>query len=136
MVSFCRSFIVDFTNIAASLYKLLHKDKAFDWSIDCETAFEKLKYTMITAPVLAHPDTCKSYIMYTDASNVGIGASLHQNQDDGMIRTIAYDSRKLLPAELNYCASSKKLLRLYMASISSIIMYTAHAQNYSLITAP
>ncbi|OMJ08738.1 Transposon Tf2-9 polyprotein [Smittium culicis] len=96
MVSFCRSFIDDFTNIAAQLYKLLQKDTAFDWNNYCETSFEKLKYAMITAPVLAHPDTCKSYIMYTDASNVGIGASLHQKQDDGTIRPID------TPAEI-YC---------------------------------
>ncbi|OMJ12782.1 Transposon Tf2-11 polyprotein, partial [Smittium culicis] len=60
---------------------------------------------MISALVLAHPDTSISYIMYSDASNVGIGASLHQRQSDNTIRPIAYASRKLLPAEVNYCAS-------------------------------
>ncbi|OMJ11692.1 Transposon Tf2-6 polyprotein [Smittium culicis] len=46
--------------------------------------------------------------MYTDASNVRIGASLHQKQSDGTVRPIAYASRKLLPAERNYCASDKE----------------------------
>ncbi|OMJ22103.1 Retrovirus-related Pol polyprotein from transposon [Smittium culicis] len=110
MTSFCRSFIDNFTELAAPLYTLLQKDKAFDWDSDCETSFQKLKNAMISAPVLAHPDTSKPYIMYTDASNVGIGASLHQKQYDGTVRPIAYASRKLLPAERNYCASDKEAL--------------------------
>ncbi|OMJ13462.1 Transposon Tf2-11 polyprotein [Smittium culicis] len=65
---------------------------------------------MTTAPVLAHPDTTRSYIMYTDASNIGIGASLHQLQSDNTIRPIAYTSRKLLAAEINYCTSDKEAL--------------------------
>ncbi|OMJ13635.1 Transposon Tf2-6 polyprotein [Smittium culicis] len=65
---------------------------------------------MTTAPVLAHPDTTRSYIMYTDASNIGIGASLHQLQPDKSIRPIAYASRKLIAAERNYCTSDKEAL--------------------------
>ncbi|OMJ12560.1 Transposon Tf2-6 polyprotein, partial [Smittium culicis] len=110
MTSFCRSFIDDFTNLAAPLYTLLQKETLFDWNSNCETSFQKLKMAMTSAPVLAHPDTSKPYIMYTDASNVGIGASLHQKQPDGSVRPIAYASRKLLPAERNYCASDKEAL--------------------------
>ncbi|OMJ22529.1 Transposon Tf2-6 polyprotein, partial [Smittium culicis] len=110
MTSFCRSFIDDFTNLAAPLYTLLQKETLFDWNSNCETSFQKLKMAMTSAPVLAHPDTSKPYIMYTDASNVGIGASLHQKQPDGSVRPIAYAIRKLLPAERNYCASDKEAL--------------------------
>ncbi|PVU86780.1 hypothetical protein BB561_006557 [Smittium simulii] len=42
------------------------------------------------------------------ASNVGIRVLLHQRQADGFACPIAYASRKLLPAEVNYCASIKK----------------------------
>ncbi|OMJ26997.1 Pol polyprotein [Smittium culicis] len=74
MVSFCRSFIDKFTEIASPLYKLLEKESGFKWNSDCETAFQRLITAMKTAPVLAHPDTTRSYIMYTDASNIVIGA--------------------------------------------------------------
>ncbi|OMJ26577.1 Retrovirus-related Pol polyprotein from transposon [Smittium culicis] len=110
MTSFCRSFMDGFTELAAPLYKLLNKETSFNWNSDCEIAFQKLKNAMISAPALAHPDTTQSYIMYTDASNIGIGASLHQKQSDKTIRPIAYTSRKLLPAEVNYCASGKEAL--------------------------
>ncbi|OLY78426.1 Retrovirus-related Pol polyprotein from transposon 17.6 [Smittium mucronatum] len=48
--------------------------------------------------------------MYTDASNIGIGASLHQTQTDGTVRPIAYASRKLIAAEIDYCTSDKEAL--------------------------
>ncbi|OLY82314.1 Retrovirus-related Pol polyprotein from transposon 17.6 [Smittium mucronatum] len=48
--------------------------------------------------------------MYTDASNIEIGASLHQLQNGNTIRPIAYASSKLIAAELNYCTSDKEVL--------------------------
>ncbi|OMJ28969.1 Transposon Tf2-6 polyprotein [Smittium culicis] len=110
MTSFCRSFINNFTEIAAPLYRLLEKKVDFHWSNECDKSFQNLIKAMTSSPVLAHPDTSKAYIMYTDASNIGIGASLHQSQSDGTVRPIAYASRKLLPAEANYCTSDKEAL--------------------------
>ncbi|OMJ23262.1 Retrovirus-related Pol polyprotein from transposon opus [Smittium culicis] len=65
---------------------------------------------MISAPVLAHPDKTKSYTIYTDSSNIVVGASLHQAQIGGSARPIAYSSRKLLSAEANYCTPDKEAL--------------------------
>ncbi|OLY78191.1 Pol polyprotein [Smittium mucronatum] len=87
--SFCRSFIDKFTEIAVPLYKLLEKETGFNWNFDCESTFQALIIAMTTAPVLAHPDTTKSYVTYTDASNIGIGTSLHLLQPENTVRLIA-----------------------------------------------
>ncbi|OLY85147.1 Transposon Tf2-8 polyprotein [Smittium mucronatum] len=110
MTSFCPNFINNFTELAEQMYKLLEKETEFEWENDCDKSFKKLITAMISAPVLAHPETTKSYVMYTDASNIGIGASLHQTQTDGTVRPIAYASRKPIAAEINYCTSEKEEL--------------------------
>jgi hypothetical protein len=38
----------------------------FNWTEECETAFQKLKITLITAPVLGFPDMSKHFLLDTD----------------------------------------------------------------------
>jgi hypothetical protein len=70
--------------------QLLEKEAKFTWSPQCEEAFLTLKKFLTTAPVLAQPDIEKSFDVYCDASDTGIGGVLMQ---DG--RIIAYASRQL-----------------------------------------
>jgi hypothetical protein len=67
--------------------KLLEKEVKFKWSPQCEEAFLTLKKLLTTAPVLAQPDIEKSFVLYCDASSMGIGGVLIQNG-----RAIAYAS--------------------------------------------
>jgi hypothetical protein len=67
--------------------QLLEKEAKFKWSLQCDEAFLTLKKLLTTASVLAQPDIDKSFDMYYDASGMGIGGVLMQ--DD---RAIAYAS--------------------------------------------
>jgi hypothetical protein len=53
--------------------QLLEKEAKFKWSLQCEEAFLTLKKLLTTAPVLAQPDIEKSFDVYCDASDTGIG---------------------------------------------------------------
>lgn len=64
----------------------------FWWSTEAEEAFEKLKQAMSTTPALALPNFTKLFEVHTDASNVGIGAVLVQED-----RPLAYLSKVLGP---------------------------------------
>lgn len=47
-----------------------------------QAAFDELKHLLTTAPVLGYPLNQGNMILYTDASDVGIGAVLSQVQQD------------------------------------------------------
>ena len=89
--SYYRKFVKDFASIAKPLHKQTEKSKSFVWSEDCQSAFEKLKATLTSAPILAHPDFSKPFVLDTDASNFAMGAVLSQVHD-GKERVIAYAS--------------------------------------------
>ncbi|KAA0067840.1 retrotransposon protein, putative, Ty3-gypsy subclass [Cucumis melo var. makuwa] len=63
----------------------------------CKQSFQELKKRLVTAPILALPETGKDYVIYCDASRLGLGCVLMQ---DGNV--IAYDSRQLKEHECNY----------------------------------
>ena len=101
-----------FSIIAHPLYNLLKKDVKYHWSEACPKAFDKLKLqlTITTAPVLAHPNYDKEFILQTDASILGVGGVLGQKDDDGMEHPIVYLSRSLTPAEGNYTITELECL--------------------------
>ena len=123
LASYYRRFVKDFADIARPLHKLTEQGKRFQWSEACQCAFDQLKTRLITAPVLAYPDPCKPFILDTDASDVGIGAVISQ-EEGGMERVIAYASRALTKAERKYATTKKELL--------AMVVYTKHFRHYLL----
>ena len=65
---------------------------------------------MTMAPIVAHPDFEKPFILYTDASREGIGAVLHQKDDQDKECIIACASRALNQHEKNYLITKKECL--------------------------
>jgi hypothetical protein len=104
-VGYYHRFIPNFSKIAKPMTKLLEKETKFKWSLQCEEAFLTLKQLLITAPVLAQPDIEKSFDVYCDASDMGIGGVLMQ---DG--RAIAYALRQLRRHEEHYPTHDLELL--------------------------
>ena len=68
-----------------------------NWTPECEASFQLLKKKLTTVPILAVPEPDTNYVVYTDASMVGLGCVLMQNG-----KVVAYASRQLRPHELNY----------------------------------
>ena len=81
------------------------------WTEDCQKAFEMIIEKLTSEPVLGFADMSSPFILHTDASNIGIGACLYQQQGDDM-KIIAYASRGLSKSELNYPAHKKEFLAL------------------------
>ena len=76
----------------------------------CQEAFQILKQTLLTNPIVRNPDFSKVLILQTDASEVGVGAVLSQLDDNDQDHPIRYFSRKLLPREQKYATVEKECL--------------------------
>ena len=111
LCGYYRRFIANYSHIAKPLTRLTEKDYKFNWTEECSEAFNSLKQMLITAPILAHPDFSKPFILDTDASDQAIGAVLAQRFDNKE-RVVAYASRTLTKTERKYCVTRKELLAL------------------------
>ena len=108
MISYYRRFISGFSDIANPLHRLLQKDVKFDWNKNCQDAFESLKEQLISSPILGFPNTDKDYVLYTDASDVGIGAVLTQGDDNGTEKVISFASKAFSSSEKNWTTTEKE----------------------------
>jgi len=118
------------------LNDLLKKSEEWKWTKDHQDAFESLKQSLIDAPILALPDQNRPFHVVCDASKFAIGCALMQLDAEGRERVIAYQSRKLKAAELNYTVHDKELLsikyallkfRVHLLGAQPFIVYTDHA---------
>jgi hypothetical protein len=81
LASYFRRFIPDFATVASPLYGLLKKNAPWIWSEKQQTAKQKLVQYLTSAPLLNHFNEKLDVVIQTDASNLGLGAVLLQ--DDG-----------------------------------------------------
>ncbi|XP_073057332.1 uncharacterized protein [Primulina eburnea] len=88
LAGYYRRFIADFSKIALPLKSLTRKAIKFEWTIECQQAFQTLKDKLTSAPVLVLPCGTEDFVVNTDASKQGLGAVLMQRG-----KVIAYASR-------------------------------------------
>jgi hypothetical protein len=115
LFSYYRKFVKDFSKIARPLYALLKKDVHFCWKKEQQEAFDYLKEALTKAPILGYPDFTEPFIIFTDASKIGLGAILSQRKKDGKEYVIAYASRSLNQAEKNYSVTEQECLAVIWA---------------------
>ncbi|MBW0546962.1 hypothetical protein O181_086677 [Austropuccinia psidii MF-1] len=110
---YCR-FIKNYSKKITSLTSFLKKDSCFPLNEEALSQFHQLKEAFTTAPVQSHFNPSLPTIVETDASDYSLGAVLSQVSDSGK-HPIAFNSRKLIPADLNYEIHDKELLGIVWA---------------------
>ena len=119
--NFSRPFVKDFSTIAAPMTsatagKFKSKNAAVTWGEKEQASFEAMKRALTSAPALAVPDETKPFVLYTDASDFGIGATLCQfNDKNKAMQICGYMSAKLKGAELNWPTHEKEMFALVRA---------------------
>eukprot|EP00731_Ephydatia_muelleri_P031382 Em0022g896a len=108
--NYYRRFIQGFAEVAKPLHRLTEHAVNFSWTAECQEAFENLRSRLTRAPILAFPDYTLSFVLDTDASDLGIGAVLSQVSSLGQEQVVAYGSRLLSKAERNYSVTRRELL--------------------------
>lgn len=109
MVVFYRKFIQHFSAIAAPLTDLTRKGQPNKvvWGDAQENAFITLKSSLMVTPILKILNFSETFVLQTDASDVGIGAVLLQ-YEDRVKKPVAYGSKKLSKSQVNYSTIEKK----------------------------
>jgi hypothetical protein len=129
LIGYYRNFIHRCSRIAEPLSRLLQDHIAFKWDengIEEET-FIKIKRILIDPKqLLIRPDFTKQFILKTDASSLGFGATLAQMME-GVERPIAYASKRTSKTEANYGSSQLE--------IAAVCWGIEHFRHY-LIGAP
>ena len=136
MVGYYRKFCNNFSVIAEPLTNLLSKRMRFNWTSDCQNAFDKLKAILRREPVLLAPKFNKEFKLAVDASDVGAGGVLLQEDDNGVDHPVCYFSKKFNKYQKNYSAVEKAWLSLILAlqhfevyltsSSSPIVVFSDH----------
>ncbi|GJP33280.1 hypothetical protein CLOM_g17827, partial [Closterium sp. NIES-68] len=107
-------FVPQYAKLAAPLTNLLKKNTPYKWEPKHQEAMEQLKQALTSTPVLILPDSESDYVIEAGASDQAVGAVLMQDQGNGL-QPIAYFSKKLHGAELNYPIHDKEALAIVIA---------------------
>ena len=105
-----RKFINKFSELAAPLNRLLKKDKAFDWTPECQMSFDTLKQWFTAEPVLMMPDQSWPFQIEADTSKYTSGAVLTQMDSNSDRHPVAYFSKTFNDTERNYKIYDRELL--------------------------
>ena len=106
-----RSFCPNVSSVVSPLTDLLKSKAKFVWTAVCQTAFESVKAILTSSPVLEAPQLNQSFKVQVDASQVGAGMVLLQEDD----RPVCFFFLGSLPYQLNYSVIEKEALPLILA---------------------
>ena len=94
----------------APLTKLTGKNTPWTWETEQEKASQGLKDALTSPPILQHFDYEKAIEVETDASDYFSAGVFSQPDDQGVLRPVAFFSKKHSPSECNYEIYDNELL--------------------------
>ena len=118
LVNFYRRFLPHAADLLYPLTQLLGNSnsgtKEVNWTETAQAAFNAAKDALANTTLLNHPQPSAQLAIMTDASDVAVGAVLHQRAA-GQWQPISYFSRKLKPADVRYSTFDRELLAIYLS---------------------
>ena len=128
-------FVGGYSSICHPLTQLTTKGQVWNWTNECQEAFNKLQVSFTEAPILTYYYPMKLLMIETDVSDLAKGAELPQDEDsDKKWHPVAFYSKKFNPAELNYDIHDKEMVvivdcfkewrHMLCASPNRVVVYT------------
>ncbi|KAE9349786.1 hypothetical protein PF008_g6746 [Phytophthora fragariae] len=145
LASYLHKYTKDYAGLIQPLSSLLKKDVAWNWRPEHQDAFDAVKKSLASAPVLMLPDTSRPFHVVCDASDFAIRCALMQFDAEGRERVVSYQSRQMKPAEKNYPVHDKELLamsyalikfRVYLLGEQTFAVYTDQASLRTAMKSP
>uniref|UniRef100_H3GDV1 Integrase catalytic domain-containing protein n=1 Tax=Phytophthora ramorum TaxID=164328 RepID=H3GDV1_PHYRM len=138
-------YSANYAEMARPLTNLLKKEAEWSWNDEAQQAFEAIKSSLQSAPILALPDDDRPFSVVCDASDFAIGCALLQVDADGRERVVSFQSRQLKAAEKNYPVHDKELLamkyalvkfRVHLLGSEPFVIYTDYASLRTATSSP
>ena len=132
--AYVQRWIPGMAETAKPLYSTLEKNpyKRLKWTDQMNFAFEKLKTQIANSAAMHLPDFEKTFVLVTDASDVGTGAMLANRASSGELLPIAFFHHALTTPEQRYSTTEKEMLAVVLA-VKRFRMYLSSAK-FDLIT--
>jgi hypothetical protein len=137
---FFKSFVANFSHLAAPLNDMVKKD--FDWSnkdlwsTDYERVFNDLKNELRNSMKLYYPDYSLEWILRVDASQLGVGAVLlmakPNDNDSTVLLPISFASQKFSPQATRWTTIEQEAYACYFGV--KYFSYYLHCKHFILET--
>lgn len=116
-INFYRRFIPKAVNNQMILQKLIIGNKRNDktpieWNEEAKIAFQKCKDDLVNATLLAYPAKNAVLSLWCDASDVSVGAVLHQKIDNEW-QPLGFYSKRLTKSQLSHSTFDRELAAIY-----------------------
>ena len=115
MTNYIARFIPQYADVTKPLRDLTRKSTEWKWDKAQEQAFIKLKDQVQKTQTMAYFDEKSKTEVIVDASPVGLGAILAQEDKRGQRKIIAYASRALTDVESRYSQTEREALAVVWA---------------------
>ena len=135
LANYYRRFVENYSKLTLPLTRMLKKGATVSMQEEEMSAFRLIKEALTKAPVLAVADPQLGYRIVTDASDFALGAILLQDQGHGF-QPIAYESRKLQPAELRRNGAAANFLSARVAAEMGLNLLTPRSDEIGLAQMP
>ncbi|KAG1136878.1 hypothetical protein G6F37_010104 [Rhizopus arrhizus] len=134
MVQYYRRYIPNLSTIMCPLNHIKKKNVAFVWKEEQEASFKACKEALVNDVLLVHPDFTKPFVLYTDASDVGLGGVLSQAEgsDPEVLRPVYFGSKALNEQEKRISIYEKEFLAIvYFIHLFKVYLLGHHFTVYT-----
>jgi hypothetical protein len=121
MAEYFHTHVRKFAEHARPLHQMLHgyttrtRNRKLTWSEKDIESFRALQEAINDSPTLYFPDPDREIFLETDACDYGIGSYLYQKDDKGNHYPIAFISKTLTGAQLNWSVPEKEAYSIFYA---------------------
>ncbi|GMF25326.1 unnamed protein product [Phytophthora fragariaefolia] len=145
LANYLHKFSANYAEMARPLTNLRKKDAVWSWTSEAQQAFEAIKTSLQSTPILALPDEDRPFSVVCDATDFTSGCTLLQVDAEGRERVVSFQSRQLKAAEKNYPVHDKELLAMKYALVKFLVhllgqkpfvIYTDHASLRTATSSP
>ena len=119
LIGYYWKFVPRFADISRPLTKLTRQNVMFEWTQQCQKAFDHLCELFMEYPILRYPDPMQGYVLYTDISAISWSGVLTQEHIDDKGKSkhhhICYIRGQFCGSQLNWAALIEEAYAIYMA---------------------